>query len=81
MPDLEAVKSLLLCALALAYALLMFWFGVFVLWHDAVYRLHTRWFRLSVEAFDAISYAGMAAWKIGAVLLFAIPWLALACVG
>ena len=79
MPDLGLVKSFLLCALGLAYALLMLWFVLFVFFHDAVYRLHTRWFRLSVETFDAVNYGGMAAWKIGALLLFAIPWLALAC--
>ena len=51
--------------------------------HDYSSRLgdHTRWFRLSVETFDAIHYAGMAAWKIGALLLFAVPWIALVCVG
>ena len=81
MPDIGLVKSFLLCALGLAYALLMVWFVAFVFFHDAVYRLHTRWFRMSVEAFDAVNYGGMAAWKIGALLLFAIPWLALALVG
>ena len=81
MPDIGLVKSFLLCALGLVYALLMVWFVAFVFFHDAVYRLHTRWFRMSVEAFDAVNYGGMAAWKIGALLLFAIPWLALVLVG
>jgi hypothetical protein len=81
MPTIDLVKSFLLCGLGLAYALLMLWFVLFVSFHDAVYRLHTRWFRLSVDAFDAVNYGGMAAWKIGSLLLFAIPWLALACVG
>jgi len=44
-----------------------------------VYRLHTRWFRLSVEAFDIASYAGMAVYKIATLLLFAVPWLAVQC--
>ena len=54
---------------------------MFVFRHDALHRLHSRWFRLSVEAFDAVHYAGMAVFKIGVLLLFAMPWLALACLG
>ena len=76
---LEALRTFLLCSLGLAYAILMVWFGVFVFFHDAVHRLHSRWFRLPVETFDAINYAGMAAFKIAALLLFAVPWLALWC--
>jgi hypothetical protein len=79
MTDLDALRPFLLCSLGLAYAVLMVWFVVFTFAHDAVYRLHTRWFRLSVEAFDAVNYGGMAAFKIAALLLFAVPWLALWC--
>jgi len=78
---IETLRALLLCSLGIAYALLIVWFGVFLLFHDALHRLHARWFRLSVEAFDAIHYGGMAAFKVGALLLFAIPWLALGYVG
>lgn len=34
-----------------------------------MYRLQGRWFRLSVETFDAIHYAGMAAYKLAILLL------------
>jgi hypothetical protein len=75
--DIGQLKSFLLHCLALSYAILMVWFIAFVFAHDAIHRLHTRWFRLSVEAFDAINYAGMALCKIGALLMFAVPLLAL----
>ena len=45
--------------------------------HDWMYRLHSRWFRLSVETFDAIHYAGMAAYKLAILLLNLVPLLAL----
>jgi hypothetical protein len=80
-PDVDALKAFLLCSLGLAYALLMVCFVVFLMFHDALHRLHARWFRLPAETFDAIHYGGMAAFKLGALLLFAIPWLALVCVG
>ena len=80
MPTLDELRSFLLCSLGIAYAVLMVWFVAFTFAHDAAYRLHTRWFRMPVETFDAINYAGMAVYKIAALLLFAVPWLALACV-
>jgi hypothetical protein len=79
--DVIELSRFLLCALGIAYAVLMVWFTVFVFAHDAVYRLHTRWFRMSVEAFDLANYAGMPAYKIATLLLFAVPWLALRCLG
>jgi hypothetical protein len=42
-----------------------------------MYRLHSRWFRISEERFDAIHYAGMAAYKIGILLLNLVPFVAL----
>ena len=78
---IEAIRAFLLYSLGFAYALLIVWFGVFLLFHDALHRLHARWFRLTPQVFDAIQYGGMAAFKIAALLLFAIPWLALGCVG
>jgi hypothetical protein len=77
--DIETIRAFLLCSLGIAYALLIVWFGVFLLFHDALHRLHARWFRLTPEAFDAVNYGGMAAFKILALLLFAVPWLALGC--
>ncbi len=42
--------------------------------------MHTRWFRLSVETFDAIHYAGLAVYKIGIILLNLVPFIALCLV-
>jgi hypothetical protein len=42
--------------------------------------LHSKWFRLSVEAFDAIHYASMAAYKVGVLLLNLVPYAALSMV-
>jgi hypothetical protein len=60
---------------------MLVWFGVFVYAHDWMYRLHTRWFRLSVDTFDALHYAGLAMYKIGIILLNLVPLVALYLVG
>ncbi len=71
------IKGILLWCVGINYALLLIWFGVVVFAHDLVFRLHRRWFTFSVETFDAIAYAGMAAYKIGIVLFNLVPLLAL----
>ncbi len=71
------IRELLLCSLGLNYAILLIWFGAFVWAHDALYRLHARWFRLPVETFDAIHYGAMAVYKVGVILLNLVPLAAL----
>ena len=73
----DTIKELLLYSLAFNYAILMLWFGVFSLAHDWIYRLHSRWFSLSAETFDALHYAGMAVYKIGIIMLNIAPLIAL----
>lgn len=74
---IDIVRDVLLWCTVINYGLLLWWFLAFVLMHDWMYRFHGRWFRLSVEQFDAIHYAGMAAYKIGIFLLNLMPYLAL----
>lgn len=73
----EFLLSFFLWCAILNYGLLLWWFLVFRFAHDWLYRFHGRWFRLSVGQFDAIHYAGMAAYKIGIFLFALIPWLVL----
>jgi hypothetical protein len=42
-----------------------------------MYQPHGRWFRLSVEQFDMLHYAGMSIFKIGIILLNLVPYIAL----
>lgn len=72
--------ALLWCAL-INYGSLIIWFLVFVNAHDQLYRLHGKWFRLSVEQFDAIHYGAMAIFKIGILLLNLVPIAALWIIG
>jgi len=72
----ELRDALLLCA-GLNYAVLGIWFGVFLFAHDGLYGLHRRWFKLSVETFDAVHYGGLAVYKIGILLFNLVPWIAL----
>jgi hypothetical protein len=74
------IKSILLWCVGLNYMFLLIWFGVFVFAHDWTYRLHGRWFKLSVETFDAINYACLAVYKIGIFSFNLVPLVALCLV-
>ena len=73
---INEIKYVLLWCTGLNYLVLLVWFGVFVFAHDWMYKMHGRWFKLSIEAFDAIHYAGLAIYKIGILLLNLVPLLA-----
>lgn len=71
------IRSFLLWCAIVNYAILLIWFFAFTAAHDFIYKLHTKWFRLSKERFDFLHYGGMAVYKIGILLLNVIPLIAL----
>ncbi|MCB1263694.1 MAG: hypothetical protein KDB56_03720 [Mycobacterium sp.] len=79
--DLSALQHVLIWALVTNYVILLVWFAVFRLAHDWMYRVHTQWFRLSRESFDALHYGGMAVYKIGIFLFILGPLIGVALAG
>lgn len=77
---IHEIKSFLLWCLAINYAVLLLWAVMFVFAHDWMYRMHSRWFSLPVHTFDAIHYCGIAAYKIGILLLNLVPLIALCAI-
>ncbi|MFZ2279054.1 MAG: DUF6868 family protein [Prosthecobacter sp.] len=75
--NIETARSFLLWCLGINYGVLMLWFIAFTVAHDSLYRLHARWFGISVEQFDGAHYIAMAIYKIGILLLNLTPYLAL----
>lgn len=74
---IELVRTLLAWCTVINFGILLLWFVIFALAHDWMYRLHGRWFSISLNNFDAIHYAGMAIFKIGIILFNLVPYLVL----
>lgn len=74
---INELKDFLFWSTVINYGLLLVWFGVFTCAHDWLYRVHTRWFKLSADRFDALNYAGVSMYKIGVILLNLVPLIAL----
>ncbi len=73
----EMVRNALLWCIVFNMGLLLVWFAFLALAHDWVYRVHSKWFKLSVERFDAIHYAGIALFKTFIFVFNVVPYLAL----
>lgn len=75
--SVEFIRTVLLWCAVINMGLLLWWWLVFALAHDWMYRVHSRWFKLSVEKFDSIHYTGMAFFKICIFVFNIVPLLAL----
>lgn len=73
----ETIRDVLGWCALINIGILLVWFLGIVLAHDSLYRLHSRWFKLSPETFDAVHYSAMAFYKLGFFLLNLVPYLAL----
>jgi hypothetical protein len=78
---IDLVRDLLLWCFVINMGILLWWFLFFALAHDWVYQIHGKWFKLSVDIFDTIHYAGMAFFKICIFLFNIVPYFALSIVG
>jgi hypothetical protein len=78
---LETVRAVFAWCTAINLGLFIWWFLFFVWAHDWMYRLHGRWFKITVEKFDALHYAGMALFKMAILLFNLVPYLAMRIVG
>jgi len=78
---LEIIRDALAWCTVINWGLLLLWLIFFIGAHDWMYRVHSKWFNIPVEKFDAIHYSGMAIFKTAVVMLNLVPYLALRIVG
>ena len=78
---LELTRSMLAWCSVINIGLLLWWYLFLLLAHDWVFRMHTKWFDIPVDRFDAIHYGGMGLFKIGILLFNLVPYLALRIIG
>ena len=73
----EVIRDALLWCFIINMGLLLWWFAFLTFAHDWVYRVHSRWYKLSEERFDAIHYTGILLFKVGVFAFNLVPYLAL----
>jgi len=74
---IEQMTEFFLWCSVINFALLLWWFAVISLARDWVFRVHTRWYKIPAEEFDAFHYKAMAFYKIAIFMLNLVPYIAL----
>ena len=78
--ELEQLRNFLLGCTIINVALLLLWWMMFACVHDWIYRVHSRWFKLSTESFDTAHYKLMGQWKLMVFMFNLIPYVALSII-
>jgi len=79
--SIEIVRDFFAWCSVINMGLLLFWFLMFSLARGWVYKMHSKWYRLSESSFDAIHYGGMTAFKMAFFLFNLVPYFALRIIG
>ncbi len=74
---IELIMAVLGWCTLINLGLLIWWFLFLVVAHEWTVRLHTKWFRISPEKFDAIHYSLIGVFKMGVIIFNLVPYLAL----
>lgn len=77
---IDVMRQMFLWCLVINMGILLWWFLVFTLAHDFIYRIHSKWFDIPVKKFDSIHYAGMAFFKILIFVFNLAPYIALSII-
>ena len=77
---IDAFQEFLIWSTVINMAFFLWWFGWFVFGREYIYRMHTKWFLLSRERFNAIHYGAMAAYKMLIIVFNLVPLIALSIV-
>lgn len=78
---LEMIRDALKWCLIINMGVMLYWFFVYLFARRLIYRMHTRWFKLSPESFDAIQYGGMGIYKLFIIVFNLVPYIALHIIG
>ena len=79
--SLEVIQSVLAWCSLINIGLLSIWLFFFIVAHDWIYKLHGKWFEMSVERFNSIHYALIGFFKLSILMFFLIPYLVLRYIG
>lgn len=74
---IENIREMLGWSALFNLALLCWWLFILSTAHDWLYRLHTRWFTLTLERFDAVHYLSMGLYKILIIVFIVVPYFSL----
>ncbi|MBN1788824.1 MAG: hypothetical protein JW806_10595 [Sedimentisphaerales bacterium] len=73
----DIMRGFFLWSFLINMALLFLTFAIFCFGRNWVYRMHTKWFKISRDTFDALWYGFLGFYKTAIIMLNLVPYLAL----
>ncbi len=77
---MEILRSFLLWCMIINYGILALWALLMMTPHEWMYRIWSRWYRISIEQFDAIQLLGILVYKTLIIVFNMVPFIALTIV-
>jgi ABC-type uncharacterized transport system permease subunit len=80
--DTKFIERVLLRCVILGMAVLIIWFGFFLVADGLIYNVHGRFFgEITVRQFQVIHYCGMGLTKLFVIVFFLFPYVAIRWAG
>ena len=74
---LDAVAGIFIRCFIFGFAVLVFWFGLYLMEGGLGYTVHSYLFDVSRQQFDQMNYYGMTFLKLCVFLFFLFPYIAI----
>ena len=74
---IENLRILLGWSAVVNMGILIAWWLAFVFAREMIFKMHTRWFKISEERFNEMHYTMMGYYKLAMILLTVVPYLVL----
>lgn len=75
--EITVIREVLKWCSIINIGLLTWWALILLFAHDFIYKLHSRWFKISLTTFDALHYGGIGLFKIFVFTFNIVPYIAL----
>jgi len=79
--DIQTLTTFFMWCTIINGGLLVFWSMMSIFAPDFVYRMQSRWFPISREAFNVVLYSFLGLFKIVFLVFNVVPYVALLIIG
>jgi len=79
--DIYLLRAFFMWCSIINIVLLLLSFAFFWLGGEWIYRMHSKWFKIPREQFDALWYGILGFWKISIFLFNIVPYVVLCIIG
>jgi len=74
---LKQARSFLGWCTVINFGFMLYWILILFFAHDFAFKMHTQWFKISMDKFDEIHYTMIAGYKLLVMFFNFIPYLIL----